>query len=238
MWGTRLCSRLADKPDASGRRNVFERYTQAARTTIFWAVYMARQVGSEKIETEHLLLGLLRSDQALAKRFLSSPWAAETVWKRIEEIKPKSERVPGPKEIPLSIESKRALACAAEEADLFSSRHVCTEHLLLGLLREDTCLAGKILSELSVRFGSTRDELLRSPHDDSRTEEFTRERGALPQDVVELQGRVHSIRARLEDAISSHDFDRARACSNEELVEGEKLLALYDKYGLINWIFD
>jgi ATP-dependent Clp protease ATP-binding subunit ClpC len=217
---------------------VFERYTQVARRTIFCARYMASQVGSQGIETEHLLLGLLSSDKTLAKRFLGSPWAAETVWKKIERIKPKRVRVPGRKEIPLSIESKRVLGCASEEADLFSNRRICTEHLLLGLLREKKCLAAKILSELGVQFTSTRDELSRSPHDDSRIEEFARERGPLPQDVVELQSRVKAIRARLEDAISSHDFEKAQACSNEEMAERDKLLGLYDQYGLIDWIYD
>jgi ATP-dependent Clp protease ATP-binding subunit ClpA len=217
---------------------VFERYTQGARTTIFWARYMASQLGSQEIETEHLLLGLLRSDKTLAKRFLGSPWAAETVWKKIEQIKPKRVRVPGPKEIPLSIECKRVLDCASEEADLFSNRRICTEHLLLGLLRQKKCLAAKILSELGVQFTSTRDELSRSPHDDSKTEEFARERGPLPQDVVELQSRIKAIRARLEDAISSHDFEKAGACSNEEMVERDKLFGLYDQYGLIDWIYD
>jgi ATP-dependent Clp protease ATP-binding subunit ClpC len=199
---------------------------------------MASQVGSQEIGTEHLLLGLLSSDKTLAKRFLGSPWAAETVWKKIEQIKPKRVRVPGRKEIPLSIESKRVLGCASEEADLFSNRRICTEHLLLGLLREKKCLAAKILSELGVQFTSTRDELSRSPHNDSRIEEFTRERGPLPQDVVELQSRVKAIRARLEDAISSHDFEKAQACSNEEMAERDKLLGLYDQYGLIDWIYD
>ena len=173
---------------------MFERYTQRARTTIFWARYIATQVGSQEIETEHLLLGLLRSDATLAKRFLGSPWAAETVWKKIEQTKPKRVRVPGPKELPLSIESKRVLGCALQEADLFSNRQICTEHLLLGLLREEKCLAATILFKLGVQFTSTRDELSRSPHDDSKTEEFARERGPLPQDVVELQSRVKAIR--------------------------------------------
>ena len=109
---------------------------------------------------------------------------------------------------------------------------------MLGLLREDKCLAARILSELGVQFGSTRDELSRSHHDDSKTEEFLREGGPLPHEVVELQNRVNAIRARLEDAISSHDFERARAYSNEELTERDKLLGLYDQYGLIDWIYD
>ena len=217
---------------------MFERYTQRARTTIFWARYIATQVGSQEIETEHLLLGLLRSDETLAKRFLGSPWAAETVWKKIEQTKPKRVRVPGSKELPLSIESKRVLGCALQEADLFSNRQICTEHLLLGLLREEKCLAATILFELGVQFTSTRDELSRSPHDDSKTEEFTRERGPLPQDVVELRSRVKAIRVRVEDAVSNHDFEKARACLNEEMVERDKLRGLYDQYGLIDWIYD
>ena len=217
---------------------MFERYTQRARTTIAWARYMAIQVGSQEIGTEHLLLGLLRSDNLLAKRFFGSPWAVETVWKKIEQTQAKRVRVPGRKEIPLSNDSRRVLGSALEEADFFSNRQICTEHLLLGLLREEKCLAAKILSELGVRFTSTRDELSRSPHDDSKTEEFTRERGPLPQDVVELQSRVKAIRVRVEDAVSNHDFEKARACSNEEMVERDKLLGLYDKYGLIDWIYD
>ena len=91
---------------------MFERYTQGARTTLFWARYISSQVGSYEIETEHLLLGLLRSDETLAKRFLGSPWAAETVWKKIEQVRRKRARVPGPMETPLSTESKRVLGYA------------------------------------------------------------------------------------------------------------------------------
>jgi len=63
---------------------MFERYTQAARRTIFGARYIASQVGSLQIETEHLLLGVLTTDKTLASRFLGSPWAAETVWKLVD----------------------------------------------------------------------------------------------------------------------------------------------------------
>ena len=73
---------------------MFECYTQSARAAIFWARYMASEVGSQEIETQHLLMGLLRADKMLAKRFLGSPWAAETVWKKVEPTKPKRELMP------------------------------------------------------------------------------------------------------------------------------------------------
>jgi len=51
---------------------MFERYTEKARRTIFFARYEASQFGCTHIETEHLLLGLFREDKALANQFLES----------------------------------------------------------------------------------------------------------------------------------------------------------------------
>lgn len=215
---------------------MFERYTQAARLAIFRARYVASQIGSPEIETEHLLLGVL-TDKILASRFLGSPWAAETVWKRLEQRKLIRNKVPGASEIPLDKASKRALFLAAEEADELSSRGIGTEHLLLGLLREEKSLAAEMLSELGVRLAFTRAELSRMPHDDSKQEKFVRERGPLPADVIELETRIKSIKARLVDALSSSDFEKARAVSDEEGAERDKLVLLYRKHGLPDWIW-
>jgi ATP-dependent Clp protease ATP-binding subunit ClpC len=217
---------------------VFERYTQTARRVIFSARYMASRVGSSEIETEHLLLGLLREDKGLGSRFLGSPWAAEEIWKNIEQSKPVREKVPGPVDIPLSSASKRALRFAAEEADLLSNRHICSEHLLLGLLREEKCFAAEILQDHGVRLTETRGELRRMPHDDSAIEGFVRERGSRPKDVAELQSRIRSIKTRIEEAIANQDFATAKAHSDEEAKERDKLFLLYQRYGLLDWIYD
>jgi len=217
---------------------MFERFTQAARNTIFGARYMASQVGSQEIETEHLLLGLLRTDKSLASRFLGSPWAAESVWNKVQRTKPNHKTVPGPREIPLSNSSKRALTFASEEANLLSDGRIGTEHLFLGLLREEKCLAAEILLEFGVNLTSIREELSRIPHDDSKTYEFVRERAPLPQDVVELQTRIRSIRTRLENAIADHDFSQARMYSDEEAKERDKLILLYRQHGLLDWIYE
>lgn len=94
---------------------MFERYTKAARGTILMGRYMASQVGSQKIETEHLLLGLLRTDKTLASRFLGSPWAAETVWRMVEQRTTIREKVPGQREISLGKALQRALGLASED---------------------------------------------------------------------------------------------------------------------------
>src|ERR1700758_2434618 len=135
---------------------MFERYTQAARRVIFWVRYVADQVGSPNIETEHLLLGLLRTDKSLARRFLGSPWAAEDVWRKIEQSKAIREKTPDPKELPLSNECKRVLSFAAKEADLHPNKRIGTEHLLLGVLREEKSFAARILCERGVDLISIR----------------------------------------------------------------------------------
>jgi ATP-dependent Clp protease ATP-binding subunit ClpA len=217
---------------------MFERYTEAARRVIHAAVYFARRVGSSSIETEHLLLSVLTRDKSLALRFLGSPWAAEDVWKKIEQHKPAGEKIPGAFEVPLSSETKRVLGFAAEEANLLSSKAVCNEHLLLGLLREDECLAAKTLSAAGVQLASAREELKRIPHDDSTARSFARERRPLPPEVVELESRIRSIRTRVIEAIAERDFSKALACSEEEGKESDRLYLLCRKLGLADWIFD
>src|SRR5215831_11718660 len=106
---------------------MFERYTERARHVIFYSRYMASQAGSPKIETEHLLLGLLRADMALARRFLGSPWAAEEVWREVEGKRPPRSAIPGGVDLPLSTECKRVLLLAAEEADRLASKSIRTD---------------------------------------------------------------------------------------------------------------
>jgi ATP-dependent Clp protease ATP-binding subunit ClpC len=126
---------------------VFERYTEKARRVIFFARYEASQFGSPYIETEHLLLGLLREDKRLTNRFLHSHANVESIRKQIEGHTPVREKVSTSVDLPLSNESKRALAYAAEEAERLSDKPIGTEHLLLGLLREEKCFAAQIVTE-------------------------------------------------------------------------------------------
>jgi Clp amino terminal domain, pathogenicity island component len=66
-------------------------------------------------------------------------------------------------DLPLSDECKRILAYAAEEAERQLSRHIGPEHLLLGILREEKCMAAEILQRYGVRLNEIREELARSP---------------------------------------------------------------------------
>ncbi len=138
---------------------MFERYTEKARRVIFFARYEASQFGSPCIETEHLLLGLLREDKALANRFLRSSASVESIRKQIEAHTTLREKVSTSVDLPLSHECKRVLAYGAEEAERLNHKHIGTEHLLLGLLREEKCFAADILHERGLRLTQVRDEI-------------------------------------------------------------------------------
>jgi len=141
---------------------MFERYTERARRVIFFARYEASQFGSTTIETEHLLLGLIREDKNLTNRFLRSSSSIESIRKEIEGRTTIREKVSTSIDLPLSNECKRILAYAAEEAEKLNHRHIGTEHLLLGILREEKCVAAEILHERGLRLNAIREELARS----------------------------------------------------------------------------
>lgn len=144
---------------------MFERYTEKSRRVIFFARYEASQCGSPFIETEHLLLGLLREDKALTNRFLHSHTSIESIRRQIEAHTTIREKVSTSVDLPLSNECKRVLAYAAEEAERLGHKHIGTEHLLLGLLREDGSFAADLLKERSVKLDSVREELTHKSHE-------------------------------------------------------------------------
>lgn len=141
---------------------MFERYTEKARRVIFFGRYEASQFGSSFIETEHLLLGILREDKALTNRFLRSHATVDSIRKQIEQNTTLREKVSTSVDLPLSDEAKRVLAFAAEEADRMSSKQIGTEHLFLGLLRESGCLAAKILEERGIKLDAAREQIAKT----------------------------------------------------------------------------
>ena len=140
---------------------MFERYTERARRVLFFARYEASQLGSISIETEHLLLGLIREGKGLTSRiFARSHLALENIRKDIEGRTVFREKVSTSVEIPFSTETKRVLQFAAEEADRLLHNYIGTEHLLLGILREERAVASTILSEKGMRLNTVREDIV------------------------------------------------------------------------------
>src|SRR5258705_507433 len=122
---------------------MFERYTERARRVIFFARYEGSQFGSVTIETEHLLLGLTREAKNLFTRFLPKGDGIEAIRRDVESRSAIREKIKTSIDLPLSDECKRILAYALEEAQRMDQRHIGTEHLLLGILREEHCMASR-----------------------------------------------------------------------------------------------
>src|SRR5437868_4318651 len=171
------CSDISDTPVAFattslsvGNLLMFERYTEKARRVIFFARYEASQFGAPAIEPEHLLLGLMREDKTLTGRFFPRAQVSiESIRKEIEGRTLLREKISTSVELPLAPETKHVLAYAHEESDRLQHRHIGTEHLLLGLLREERSMAAEILYERGLRLNAVRDEIARQSGVDART---------------------------------------------------------------------
>lgn len=164
---------------------MFERYTERARRVVFFARYEASQFGSPYIESEHLLLGLLREDKALANRFLPDHVAVDSIRKQIESVTVVREGVSTSVDKPLSYESKRILVYAAEEAEMLRHKHIGTEHIVLGILRENDCLAEQLLRERGMRLEQVRESMRAS-------------------DSTQPSTTAHALRPGLIDSIEIH----------------------------------
>ncbi|MFZ0963485.1 MAG: Clp protease N-terminal domain-containing protein [Terriglobia bacterium] len=130
---------------------VYERYTEKAKRVVYFARQEASQTGNPFIETEHLLLGLLKEDEALCNRLAQSPLPPDAIRKRIEEQARSRESVSSIGDPQLSWESKRILAYAAQGADRLRDKHIGTEHLLLGVASERGGFAAKLLSKAGIK---------------------------------------------------------------------------------------
>jgi ATP-dependent Clp protease ATP-binding subunit ClpC len=137
---------------------MFERYTERARRILFFARYEAVQLGSPSIETEHLLLGLIREGKGLTSEiFARAHLPLEAIRSEIERSK--RPRLDESVEIRFSPEVQLLLNLAPEEADRLNDYHVGSEHLLLGLLRGEGTVAGSILASNGLRLDAVRQEI-------------------------------------------------------------------------------
>ncbi|MCG8459924.1 MAG: AAA family ATPase, partial [Holophagales bacterium] len=140
---------------------MFEKYNEKARRALFFARYEASKLGSRVIESEHVLLGILREGEesvmALLAHFDVKP---EELRREIEGERVFVERVSSTADLPLSEETKKVLAYATHEAESMSHGAVVSEHLLIGILKVETSLAMRVLSEAGLDLYAVREEVM------------------------------------------------------------------------------
>jgi ATP-dependent Clp protease ATP-binding subunit ClpA len=139
---------------------MFERYTEKARRSIFFARYEASVQGSPQIGTEHLLLGLVREDRAL----LGPDPSFESLREWVDvHTGPRGEKISTSVDLPLSGECKSALLLGAKEADKLGHDKIATAHLLLGIIDQEGCLGAAALRDLGVTADSLRSAIASKP---------------------------------------------------------------------------
>jgi ATP-dependent Clp protease ATP-binding subunit ClpC len=144
-----------------GRGNVFERFTERARQVVVLAQDEARALKHNYIGTEHILLGLLREEEGLAARVL------ESLDITVEEVRAQVARIVGQGDevttgqIPFTPRAKKVLELALREALSLGHNYIGTEHILLGLVRENEGVAARILLDFDADAEKIRNEIIR-----------------------------------------------------------------------------
>ena len=140
---------------------MFERFTERARKVVVLAQEEARHFNHNYIGTEHLLLGLLREDEGVAARALSSlNVTLDEVREQVESIVGYGEEGTGG-QAPFTPRSKKVLELALREALQLGHNYIGTEHILLGLVRESEGVAARVLNNLDVDPDKVRREVVR-----------------------------------------------------------------------------
>ncbi|RJO65252.1 MAG: ATP-dependent Clp protease ATP-binding subunit [Candidatus Omnitrophota bacterium] len=140
---------------------MFNRFTERARKVIILAKEEARRFNHDYIGTEHILLGLIREGEGVAAAVL------ERLGLSLENIRIEIEKLvqPGPTtqimgDIPFTPRAKKALELAAEEARSLGHNYIGTEHILLGLIREEEGVAYQVLLNLGLDVNTVRSKIM------------------------------------------------------------------------------
>jgi ATP-dependent Clp protease ATP-binding subunit ClpC len=141
---------------------MYERFTDRARKVMQLANQEAQRFNHEYIGTEHILLGLIKEKAEIATKVLIDLGIDP------DEIRDEIEKIiqPGPEteyrgNLSLTPRSKKVVQCAADEAQLLNQTEVSPEHLLLGMIREETGVAGQVLRHRKLVLDRVRNEVLK-----------------------------------------------------------------------------
>ena len=197
---------------------MFERFTERARQVVVLAQDEARALKHNYIGTEHILLGLLREEEGLAARVL------ESLDITVEEVRAQVARIVGQGDevttgqIPFTPRAKKVLELALREALSLGHNYIGTEHILLGLVRENEGVAARILLDFDADAEKIRNEIIRMLSGPGRA--AGRRGGRTGREVEELEAprpvrpQPHEARGRGQARPGRRppDRDRARSC--------------------------
>src|SRR2546425_1955820 len=138
-------------------------FTDRVRMVLQMAREEAARLHHEYVGTEHILLGLIREGEGTAAAVLTSlNIDLEEVSGKIEEtVKPGKAAAPAGPDLPYTSRAKKVLEFAMSEARELHDKYVGTEHLLLGVLREEKGIGALVLTDAGVTLEAARSEVVR-----------------------------------------------------------------------------
>jgi len=137
------------------------RFTERAQRVILIAQEEAKRLNHDYVGTEHLLLGLIALGEGVAAQVLANLGVdLRRVRAEVEKIVGTGDNILLLGEIPFTPQAKKVLELAVEEAQNLGHNYVGTEHILLGLIRQEEGVAARVLENLGVRLEVVRDEVI------------------------------------------------------------------------------
>jgi hypothetical protein len=199
---------------------VFERFTERARQVVVLAQDEARGLKHDYIGTEHILLGLLREEEGLAARML------ESLDIRVEEVRAQVARIVGrgdevtTGQIPFTPRAKKVLELALREALSLGHNYIGTEHVLLGLVRENEGVGARILLDFDADAEKIRNAIIGMLSGPGRRSGYAPVppgwTPSSPPLAPEMREFIEQTRRRKEELIESQEFERAAAYRERE----------------------
>jgi ATP-dependent Clp protease ATP-binding subunit ClpC len=170
---------------------MFERFTDRARRVIVLAQNEARSLDHDSVGTEHILLALVEEGTGVGARALEAMQiTTDTVREKVEEISGRGQVPPRKGHIPFTPAAKKVLEFSLREALQLGHTYIGTEHILLGLVREDEGVAGQVLAGLGADLNRTRQLVIEIVTGRHQSE-------AAPVAGEDLRDRLASVAARL-----------------------------------------
>jgi ATP-dependent Clp protease ATP-binding subunit ClpC len=140
---------------------MFDRFTDRAKKVMSFARQEAMKFNHEYIGTEHILLGLVQEGSGVAANVLKNLTIdLEKIRHEVEKIVKTGPSMVTMGQLPFTPRAKKVLELSLEEASQLSHNYIGTEHLLLGLIRENEGIAAQVLMNLGIKLDEVREEVL------------------------------------------------------------------------------
>lgn len=160
-----------------------KRFTENAQKIILIAQEEAKRLNHDYVGTEHILLGLSAIEGTVSHKILSNLGVSfRKVRQEIEKMVGIGDTIMLLGEIPFTPRAKKVLEFSVEESQMLGTEHIGTEHILLGLIREEEGMAGKILANLGLNLDAVRDTVLNFLGD-AEPEDLEEDLSDLPQEI-------------------------------------------------------